>query len=82
MSASSSTTSTSSAIRLPPSCLLILVVLSPSVAERRELGGVEGDAHVRPAAGRSRKAISPICSSTIFLTIARPSPVPLTRVVI
>src|SRR4029079_5525448 len=35
-----------------------------------------------PPPGRSRKAISPICSSTIFLTIARPSPVPRTRVVI
>ena len=35
-----------------------------------------------PPPARSRKAISPICSSTIFLTIARPSPVPRTRVVI
>ena len=34
-----------------------------------------------PPPGRSRKAISPICSSTIFLTIASPRPVPRTRVV-
>ena len=29
-----------------------------------------------PPPGRSRKAISPLCSSTIFLTMARPRPVP------
>ena len=35
-----------------------------------------------PPPALSRNAISPRCSSTIFLTIARPRPVPRTRVVI
>jgi hypothetical protein len=44
--------------------------------------GVEDEPHQGAAAGASSNSMLPKCSSTIFLTIARPRPVPFARVVI
>ena len=81
MSCSSSTMRMSSAMsNRSAACSAGCVVASPP--QPGERFGVEDQADQRAAAGASSNSMLPKCSSTIFLTMARPRPVPLARVVI